>query len=143
MGTKRCQPARAIEVTERPQPHVEIRTRRDFFLTGMLAHKPPTQSPLTFDAFRLTADDRDRLDAVLAGESGVEHARLRTEGFGFGLKSALGIADTMAAGEGAAQRIQLRRSCEDTVLGQWMPRAYAEELHAQIADEERGRLRQL
>lgn len=134
----------ALPVTE-PEPDVEIRTLRDFFLAGVLCHKPPAQGLFTFDAFRFSPENRERLGAILAGESGVEHARPRTEGFGFSLRSALGFDDSLLPDteEAVAQRIHYRRSCIESVLGFWMPRAYAEEIRARIAEDEEGRLNRL
>ncbi|GBU15802.1 MULTISPECIES: restriction endonuclease PLD domain-containing protein [Methylobacterium] len=128
-----------------PQPAVDIRTLRDFFLAGELCHKPPTPRLFTFDAFRFTPDNREQIGAVLAGEAGVEHARPRTEGFGFSLRSALGLDDLPVpeVEEAVAQRTQYRRSSIDTVLGLWMPRKYARELRLRIADDESDRLRKL
>jgi hypothetical protein len=136
---------RALVVTGSPPPPVEIRTLRDFFLTGRLCHKPPVQRLFTFDAFRFTPENRDQLAAILAGEAGIEHARPRTEGFGFSLRSALGMDDVLITEDEDAvtQRIQYRRSCVDSVLGQWMPRAYANEIQNRIAEEESARLRKL
>jgi hypothetical protein len=136
---------RALVVTSSPPPRTEIRTVRDFFLTGVLCHKPPVQRLFTFDAFRFTVENRDQLAAVLAGEAGVEHARPRTEGFGFSLKSALGQEEVGVGEEEDAvvQRIHYRRSCIDTVLGLWMPRIYAEEIRDRIAEDERTRLQKL
>lgn len=133
----------ALVVDGAPSPSVEIKTLRDFFLTGVLCHKPPEQRLFTFDAFRLTSENRDTLSAVLAGEAGIEHARPRTEGFGFSLKSALGMDDHALDEDEdtAAQRIQYRRSCVDTVLGLWMPHAYAKEVQGQIEVEKVARLR--
>ncbi len=45
--------------------------------------------------------------------------------------------------EAVAQRIHYRRSCIETVLGFWMPRAYAQELRLRIAEDENGRLQRL
>ena len=134
----------ALPVRE-PEPNVEIRTLRDFFLSGVLCHKPPAQPLFTFDAFRFSPEHRERLGAILAGEAGVEHARPRTEGFGFSLRSALGFEDLRlpASEEAVAQRIHYRRSCIETALGFWMPRAYAKELRLRIAEEENGRLQRL
>ncbi|MGN8094146.1 restriction endonuclease PLD domain-containing protein [Methylobacterium sp. 22177] len=128
-----------------PQPAVDIRTLRDFFLAGELCHKPPTPRLFTFDAFRFTPDNREQIGAVLAGEAGVEHARPRTEGFGFSLRSALGLDDlpVIEGEEAVAQRTQYRRSSVDTVLGLWMPRKYARELRLRIAEDEADRFRKL
>ena len=138
---------RASPVSGRP-PEVAIGTLRDFFLDGALCHKPPIQRLLTFDAYRFGPEDRERLAEALAGGSGVEHARPRTEGFGFGLRSALGLGDDLAADDVAerddvVQRIHYRRSCVDTALGLWMPRPYARDVADRIKDEEAVRLMRL
>ena len=129
--------ARARPVASNP-PEGEIRTLRDFFLSGSLCHKPPTQRLFTFDAYRMTPEDRDRLSEILAGEAGVEHARPRTEGFGFGLRSALGIEE-----EQSAKPVHVRRSCVETVFGQWMPAPYVDDVRSRIRDEEEARLARL
>jgi hypothetical protein len=49
------------------RPVVEVATLRDFFLTGVLCHKPPAQRLFTFDAFRFTPEDREHLNQALAG----------------------------------------------------------------------------
>lgn len=137
--------ARAQVVNASPPPRTEIRRPRDFFLTGMLCHKPPVQRLFTFDAFRFTPENRDRLAAVLAGEAGVEHARPRTEGFGFSLRSALGLEDLSAGDDEdvVIQRLHLRRSCVDTVLGFWTPRVYASEIRDRVREDESTRLQKL
>jgi hypothetical protein len=134
----------AQPVTEAPPPDADVGTPREFFLTGVLCHKPPTTRLFTFDAFRFSPASRDRLAAILAGEAGVEHARPRTEGFGFGLRSALGIEENDGSeAEETVQRIQYRRSAVETVLGLWMPRAYAAEIRRRVEGEEGSRLMRL
>lgn len=134
----------AQPVSNEAPPAANIHTPRELFLTGVLCHKPPATRLFTFDAFRFSPEDRDRLAAILAGEAGVEHARPRTEGFGFGLRSALGLEDAEAHElEQGTQRIQYRRSCVETVLGFWMPRIYAAEIRGRIEGEERKRLMRL
>ncbi|MCJ2143448.1 hypothetical protein [Methylobacterium sp. E-066] len=134
----------AQPVTDAPPPDTDVLTPREFFLTGVLCHKPPATRLFTFDAFRFSPADRDRLAAVLAGEAGVEHARPRTEGFGFGLRSALGMEENDGSEvEETAQRIQYRRSTIETVLGHWMPRAYAAEIRRRVQGEETSRLMRL
>ncbi|MCJ2009576.1 hypothetical protein [Methylobacterium sp. J-092] len=131
----------AQPVTNAPPPIGEIITPREFFLTGVLCHKPPVTRLFTFDAFRFSPSARDLLAAILAGEAGVEHARPRTEGFGFGLRSALGMEESDGAEpEETVQRIQYRRSAIETVLGLWMPRAYAAEIERRVEGEEDTRL---
>ncbi len=113
--------ARARSVSA-PSPQPELRTLRDFFLSGMLCHKPPVQRLFTFEAFRFTPEGRDRLTAILAGDAGAPHARPRTEGLGFSLRSAPGVEEFQAPeDDGAAQRVQYRRSCVETVLSPASP----------------------
>lgn len=131
------------QVVSRPTPPVEIRTLRDFFLAGVLCHKPPAQRLFTFDAFRFTLDDRDRLAAILAGEAGIEHARPRTEGFGFSLRSALAFEEAPEDEDAVARRIHYRRSCIETVLGLWMPDVYAGEIRRRIREDENARFQRL
>lgn len=134
----------AQAVSKGRPPPAHINTPREFFLAGLLCHKPPVTRLFTFDAFRFSGQDRDRLAAILAGDAGVQHARPRTEGFGFGLRSALGLDDVDAQDPAeAAQRIQYRRSCVETVLGFWMPRVYAAEIQRRVEGEERQRLAKL
>ena len=58
--------------------------------------------------FRFTPEDRELLDRALARGVGVEHARPTTQGFGFGLRSALGQPEPMAEDEGEiARRVHL------------------------------------
>lgn len=142
--------ASALVVGSAPPPPVEIATPRDFFLSGMLCHKPPRQHLFSFDAFRFTVENRDRLAAVLAGEAGVEHARPRAEGFGFGLRSALGLEDAPDGEDAldgeeavAGRRIPYQRSCVETVLGLWMPNAYAQDIAARVEGRDGDGLRRL
>lgn len=137
--------ATALEVTDGTPPIGEIGTLRDFFLSGVLCHKPPQQNLFTFDAFKLNTEDRDRLAAIIAGEAGIEHSRPRTEGFGFSLKSALGLDEllTDSPDNQRVRRIPTRRSCVDTVLGLWMPLAYAAKLQNDWVHEEVARRRKL
>jgi len=112
-------------------------TLRDFFLNGVLCHKPPHQQLFTFDAYRLSPEDRRRIDARIGKGSGVEHASPRTEGFGFGLRSAIGMADTgPGEKEDAASRVRFRDHGMDTLFGLWMPSAYAVIVQASVTGRE-------
>ena len=126
-------------------PGVEIQTLHDFFLAGVLCHKPPAQRLFTFDAFRFTSEDRERLGEILAGKAGLEHANPKAGGFGFNLRSALGVDQALGpeGADAAADRIHYRRSCVETVFGLWMPSAYANEIRGRVEAEETARVLRL
>ena len=86
--------AKAVDV-KLPPPSSEIGTLREFFMAGLLCHKPPAQRLFTFDAFRFDAEHRERLSEAFAGSSRVSHSNPRTEGFGFDLRSPLQIEDAL------------------------------------------------
>ena len=135
---------KAQTVIDQKPPPAEVITLQDFFLTGMLCHKPPAQRLFTFDAFRFGPDHRERLATALAGGAGVEHARPTAQGFGFSLRSALNQPDAQLHDEEEiAGRIHYRPSCVDTVFGFWMPQAYADDIRARVRDEEAVRLSRL
>ena len=112
---------------------------QEFFLAGVLCHKPPTQRLFTFDAFRFTPDHRARLNQLFADGSEVLYAETRTEGFGFGLAGALGPDAARDADDGAAGKVRFGESAVDTALGLWMPDCYCRELHAKLAASEKAR----
>ena len=112
-------------------------TMREFFLDGVLCHKPPHQQLFTFDAYKLSPEDRRRIDTRIGEGSEVEHASPRTEGFGFGLRSAIGMADTDPdEKEGAASRVRFRDHGMDTLFGLWMPSVYADDVQASVTERE-------
>ena len=112
-------------------------TLRDFFLDGKLCHKPPHQQLFTFDAYKLSPEDRRRIDARISEGSGVEHASPRTEGFGFGLRSAIGTAGVDPdEKKDAASRVRFRDYGMDTLFGLWMPSAYADIVQASVTGRE-------
>lgn len=133
---------KAINV-ETKKPKATVGTLRDFFLTGYLCHKPPVQRLFTFDAYRFTPEQRSRLSETLGSSTRVEHANPVTQGFGFNLRSALGIAGPISADEEASQRVQYKPSSIETVFGFWMPRVYAEEIDVNIRGEQKTRERRL
>ena len=109
-----------------PVPSRRPSTMRDFFLDGVLCHKPPHQQLFTFEAYKLLPEDRRRIDTRIGEGSGVEHASPRTEGFGFGLRSAIGMIETdPTEKEDAVSRVRFRDHEMDTLFGLWMPSAYA------------------
>jgi hypothetical protein len=112
-------------------------TLRDFLLDGMLCHKPPHQQLFTFDAYRLSPEDRRRIDARLGEGSGVLHASPKTEGFGFGLRSAIAMTeDDREVGEDTLSRLRFRDSGVETLFGLWMPRAYVAEVEPRVAEQQ-------
>lgn len=112
-------------------------TMRDFFLDGVLCHKPPHQPLFTFDAYKLTPEDRRRIDTRIGEGSGVEHASPRTEGFGFGLRSAIGMMEAdPEEREEVASRVRFRDHGMDTLFGLWMPSAYAAIIQASVRERE-------
>ena len=134
----------ARKIDTEPEPDIDVRTLRDFFLRGVLCHKPPVQRIFTFDAFRLTRDAKDQLSQVIAGAAGIRHANPRAEGFGFSLTRAIGIDDALLeADETVEQRIQVRGSSIDTNLGAWMPLAYAEKIQHRLDHQEHNRANRL
>jgi hypothetical protein len=137
--------AKAVDVAL-PPPPAEITTLRDFFMAGLLCHKPPAQRLFTFDAFRFDTQHHDRLAEALAGSSGVSHANPRTQGFGFDLRSALQVEDTDddLDGDGTSGgRVQIRPYSIDTVFGWWMPQAYGDYVRGKVAQDEAARERRL
>lgn len=128
--------AKAIDV-RRPVPPPSIQTLRDFFLSGMLCHKPPVQRLFTFDAFHFDAAHRTVLSLALAGTSGVDHASPKAQGFGFDLRSALGLTADNEAED--AIKAQFRPYSVDTVFGWWMPRAYAHDIQRDVSAAEQIR----
>lgn len=137
--------AKAVDVAL-PPPAAEIATLRDFFMAGLLCHKPPAQRLFTFDAFRFDPRHHERLAEALAGSSGVSHANPRTQGFGFDLRSPLQIADDAGDPEfdGApGGRLQIRPYSIDTVFGWWMPQAYGDYVRGKVAEDEASRERRL
>lgn len=134
---------KAVDVTGKP-PAIEIGTLRDFFLAGMLCHKPPVQRLFTFDAFHFDVHQREVLATALAGSSGVSHASPKTQGFGFNLRSPITFEgeDPLAA-ESPKGRIQFRPYSVDTALGWWMPQFYAQEIKGKVHNDELARARRL
>jgi hypothetical protein len=135
----------AVDIAN-PQPSAEILTLRDFFLTGLLCHKPPPPRLFTFDAFRFDAQHHQQLAEALAGSSGVSHASPKTLGFGFNLRSPLSQkdADEDLEGDGSTSgRLQIRPYSMDTVFGWWMPHAYGESVREKVAQDEAVRERRL
>lgn len=133
--------AKAVDVGL-PPPAAGISTLRDFFMAGLLCHKPPAQRLFTFDAFRFDAQHHERLSEALAGSSGVSHANPRTQGFGFDLRSPLQIedaADDLAGNGPPGGRVQIRPYSIDTVFGWWMPQAYGDYVRAKVAKDEVAR----
>lgn len=119
-------------------PKIEITTLRDFFLTGMLIHKPPVARTYNFDAFRFNSDDREQLIRALSGNSGVAHARPTASGFAFSLRSAMGIAEVANEDGGVdaneIQRTSSRAYSADTVFGHWVPKKYARIIGKQVQE---------
>lgn len=131
--------ASAMSVENEP-PSVKLKTLRDFFLSGVLCHKPPIARLFTFDAFHFDPEHREMLTAALGRSSRVSHANPTTQGFGFDMRSALSLSEPTADEEdNTRSRLQFRPYSVDTVLGWWMPRAYEPEIRRQIRDEERSR----
>jgi len=129
-----------------PPPAAEIGTLRDFFMAGLLCHKPPAQRLFTFDAFRFDAQHQERLSEALAGSSGVSHANPHTQGFGFDLRSPLQTeyaADALDGDDPPGGRVSIRPYSIDTVFGRWMPQAYGRRVRAKVAQEEAARERRL
>lgn len=125
---------------ENEPPSAKLKTLRDFFLSGVLCHKPPIARLFTFDAFHFDPEHREMLTAALGRSSRVSHANPTTQGFGFDMRSALSLSAPSAEEEGIARsRLQFRPYSVDTVLGWWMPRAYEPKIRRQIRDEERLR----
>lgn len=134
---------KAVDVKEKP-PAIEIGTLRDFFLAGMLCHKPPVQRLFTFDAFHFDVHQREVLATALAGSSGVSHASPKTQGFGFNLRSPLDFdGEDPLATESPKGRIQFRPYSVDTAFGWWMPRYYAQEIKDKVHNDEVARERRL
>ncbi|MFZ3481670.1 hypothetical protein [Sphingomonas sp. 3-13AW] len=134
--------AQSVEgVVPKPAPATTI---REFLLDGFLCHRPPAQRLFTFDAYRLSPEDRRRIDARLGEGSGVQHASPKTEGFGFGLRSALALpVEDDVDGDSAETRTRFRSLGMDTLFGMWMPRVYKEEAEAAVRQREDSRCARL
>lgn len=128
----------AVDVQEAP-PEEEISTLRDFFLSGVLCHKPHVVRLFTFDAFHFDPEHREMLAKALGHSSAVSHANPTTQGFGFDLRSALSLGTDFQDVTTGTTRLQFRPYSIDTVLGWWMPRIYAPRLRSQVIEEERAR----
>lgn len=126
------------------RPPDRITSLRDFFMAGVLCHKPLPTRLFTFDAFRIEPAHRDLLSAALAGSSGVSHASPETNGFGFSLTSAIpGPAINGLPGVGKSDRNSLTPYSVDTVFGRWMPNAYAGVTRRRIQCGDAARARKL
>lgn len=123
----------------------QIETLRDFFMAGVLCHRPLPPRLFTFDAFQIQPSHRDQLSAALAGSAGVSHASPETNGFGFSLLSALeGTASNQLRPSGAKKdRTSLSPYSVDTVFGRWMPNAYADRVRSRIVSGDQKRARRL
>lgn len=132
----------AQPVTKRFPPRQYPSSLREFFLSGSLVHRPPQQSLFTFDAFRLDTHDREKMmKSLTAGV--VPHARPKTQGFAFGLRSAVESQDfTEVEGDDIA-RVQLRMHSIDTALGFWAPRFYVEQIRSQLFSSQEARVSDL
>ena len=125
-------------------PSVRIDNFRDFILAGFLCHTPPARPTFTVDVFQLRPEERNRLAAGAVAAGGIRHARPRTEGFGFGLASALEVGDLEEEVEANAPgRLRLRPLSIATDFGAWVPRAYRQEVEATLRDQEGERLQRL
>jgi hypothetical protein len=111
---------------------------REFFLTGSLIHRTPQQSLFTFDAFRLDPEDREKMMRSLTAGV-VPHARPKTQGFAFGLRSAVETADFTEEDSDDIARVQLRMHSIDTALGLWAPRFYIEQIQSQLFSSQEAR----
>jgi hypothetical protein len=83
-------------------PPSPVSSLQNFFLAGVLCHKPRVQRLFTFDAFCFSSEHRSRLNELFAEGARVRHAQPRTEGFGFRPAGALGADAAKAADDGAA-----------------------------------------
>jgi hypothetical protein len=122
-------------------PSSKVASLEDFFLAGVLCHKPPTQRLFTFDAFRFRPEHRAKLNRLFTEQTTAKvlHARTRTEGFGFGLAGVLGKDAATADDDGPASHVKYAGSAVDTALGSWMPDLYRDELHARLTKSEAAR----
>jgi len=122
-----------------------IHTLRDFFMAGVLCHRPRPPRLFTFDAFQIKPTHRDQLSAALAGSAGVSHASPETNGFGFSLLSALEKteSDQPRPSNAAADRTALSPYSIDTVFGRWMPSAYADRVRGRIVSGDLKRAQRL
>lgn len=136
--------AKAVDVGGVVVSH-QIDTLRDFFLAGVLCHRPQPPRLFTFDAFQIQPAHRDQLSAALAGSAGVSHASPETNGFGFSLLSALEgyVSDQSQPSRVKNDRTSLSPYSIDTVFGRWMPNAYADRVRSRIVSRDEKRSRQL
>lgn len=125
-------------VTKPFPPRQDPATLREFFLTGSLIHRTPHQSLFTFDAFRLDPEDREKMMRTLT-DAVVPHARPKTQGFAFGLRSAVNAPDTVEDEADDVGRVQLRLYSVDTALGLWAPRSYIDQVRGQLLSTQEAR----
>jgi len=135
---------KAVDV-EKARAADRVTTLREFFLSGVLCHKPPIHRLFTFDAFYIEPGHRDRLATALAGPSGVSHASPETKGFGFNLRSALphDVRGDPFATDKKASRTSLTPYSIDTVFGRWMPGVYAQRLDLRVMQGDAARAERL
>lgn len=128
---------KAAVAIEEPVPKRETSTLREFLLAGVLCHKPPQQRLFTFDAYRFSPEDRRRIDARVGDGSGVDHASPRTEGFGFGLRSGIGmVKPELEIGDDSVTRTRFRDNSVDTLFGLWMPLSYFSEVKDKVLEQQ-------
>ncbi|CVI23686.1 hypothetical protein AGR1A_pAt10033 [Agrobacterium fabacearum CFBP 5771] len=122
----------AQPVTKQPPIRQSPSNLREFFLTGSLLHRTAQRSPFTFDAFRLDQDDREKMMKYLTADV-VPHAKPKTQGFAFSLRSAVETPDFAEDDQDDIAKVQLRVHSLDTTLGLWAPRFYVEQIRAQLS----------
>jgi hypothetical protein len=132
----------AQPVTKQFPPNQFPGSLREFFLTGSLIHRTPQQTLFTFDAFRLDPEDREKMMRSLTAGV-VPHARPKTQGFAFGLRSAVETPDFAEDDGDEIARVHLRMYSIDTALGLWAPRFYIEQIRAQLQHSQASRTTEL
>lgn len=128
----------AQPVTKQPPSRQYPSTLREFFLTGSLVHRTSQRSLFTFDAFRLETGDREKMMRSLTADV-VPHARPKTQGFAFGLRSAVETLDFAEDEQDDIAKVQLRVHSIDTALGLWAPRYYVNQIRSQLQSSHEAR----
>jgi len=122
----------------RPIPASVPKTLKDFFLTGLILYKPPPLALFTFDAFRLTPEQRRTLSDRISQGSNLLYTSPKAQGFGFSLEKALTVElgsdeEDEVSSEEKPGKVTYRHFCVETNYGLWIPTAYANELDDKLA----------
>jgi hypothetical protein len=125
-----------------PERRTAAHDARAFFLDGRLCYRPTYRPTFTFEACKMNAEQRKLLRQALGQ---IAHAKLQTEGFGFGLASAVsgrqeedfGTEDAETDGTATLERLNIRHLAIETSLGYWLPEPYALQVQYKLHENEK------